>query len=258
MFKEKYIKKYTLSIYRKRRNRSLFCIGVVISLVVLFSIYYFIVRRGMLAGAEQQPKNALKVEETSIELYPVFCQVGSTNLFLSLPVEIFDVLGLGYHQASEANAFELMPLGEEIKLSKGEKIVLKKNNEINGLSYFIMFSRGRDTSPTSAADIAVTPNTWIRSPIDGRVTKIKTYYLYDKFEDFHVEIEPLGHPELRLVLIHLDDLDVKEGDIVKDKETLLGKVRDFGQKFESQIERHIPKECDHVHLQVNKHVEGED
>ena len=255
-----FIKKNSLSIYRKRRRRVFFCMLVVICLVVLFFIFYTSVttKSTTVALTDQQFETASNVEGVTVGLYPIFCRAESTNLALYLPVEIFDVLCMGYHQANSDKAFELVPSGTELKIAKDEKITLKNRDEVGELNYFVMTSRGRGTSLTSAVDVAVHPNTWIKSPVDGKITKIKTYQLDGKFKDFHIEIEPLGYPELRVVVIHLNDLDVVEGDTVKARETLLGKVRNFGQVFQSQIERHVPKECDHVHFQVNRYVEGED
>ncbi|HDP69837.1 MAG TPA: hypothetical protein ENN38_03390 [Actinobacteria bacterium] len=208
--------------------------------------------------ASHQQRMTPSIKKTTIELYPVFCKVDSENLPLWLPVEIFDVLGIGYHQASNAKTFKLSPCGKEVKISKDEMIEMKEKGDIEGLSYFVMDSRGRGTPPTSAVDIALKPNAWVKSPVTGRITTIKTYYLEGRYLDFHVEIEPTGRPELRVVLIHLDDLDVKEGDGVEAAKTLLGKVRSFEHAFKSQIERHIPKECVHVHVQVNRYERGVD
>jgi len=254
-FKLRYVKKSPLGVYRKRRRRAVFCLACTVGLLVVFLSFYFLYFIGGKTAAQSKVQSEVipDIDEKILELYPAFCSVGP-GVSMFLPVEIFNVLGIGYHQAESENAFNLIPLGEEAKVPSGEKIKLKGEKEIKGITYFVMNSRGRETSRTSAADIAVSPNAWIKSPVDGVVTKIKTYLLYGKYSDFHIEIEPSGHPELRVVLIHLDDLDVSEGDKVKAKETLLGKVRHFGDKLNSQIENYIPKKCDHVHLQVNKYL----
>ncbi len=254
-FKLRYVKKSPLSVYRKRRRRAFFYLACTACLFVVFLSFYFLYFIGGKTVAQSKIQSEIipDIDEKTIELYPAFCRVDS-GVSVFLPVEIFDVLGVGYHQAESVKAFNLIPLGEKIEVPSGEKIKLKGKKEIKGVTYFVMNSRGRGTSRTSAADIAVSPNAWIKSPVDGVVTKIKTYFLYGKYSDFHIEIEPSGHPELRVVLIHLDDMDVCEGAKVKAKETLLGKVRHFGDKFNSQIENYIPKKCDHVHLQVNKYL----
>jgi hypothetical protein len=51
----------------------------------------------------------------------------------------------------------------------------------------------------------------VLSPVNGVVTVVKTYDLYRKITDYHVEIQPDGYPDLRIAIIHIDDVRVGVG-----------------------------------------------
>lgn len=179
-----------------------------------------------------------------------FASVPSTSVKLAFPAEISRVIAVGFHEAENPKAYPLLPafqcLSSETS-SAVRGIVASSKRPV----FLILDSRNRKQLSNSAADVAVEPETVIKSPVDGEVTKVKTYYLYGKYLDYHVEIMPKGEPGVRAVLIHLIDVIVKEGDRVKRGETAIGKVHPLYDKINSQINRYIPRRCDHVHIQVN-------
>jgi hypothetical protein len=113
-----------------------------------------------------------------------------------------------------------------------------------------MESRGRGSAPTSAMDIALAPNSEVLSPVNGVVAVVKTYDLYRKVTDYHVEIEPDGYPNLRVAIIHIDDVRIKVGQRLERGETVIGVLRPLPQ-INSQINKYLPSVADHVHMQVN-------
>jgi len=199
----------------------------------------------------------------SLKGVPAFARVAGKDLLLYLPAEGKDVLAIGYHEAENPQTLSLEPIGYSLKNDNQSSqsprgTDLKSVPNDGNIPFTIMNTRGRRQSPTSAVDIAVKSKTMIRSPVDGIVTKIKPYYLYGRHQDFHLEIQPASHPELRIAIIHLDNLQVTLGSQVRKKETILGEVRSLTQYIQSQIDRYAPGNYGHTHLQVNPYIPGKE
>ncbi len=131
---------------------------------------------------------------------------------------------------------------------------LKVDNPINydkSKKAVIMKSRGRGTSFCSAVDIAAEKESVIFSPVTGKITKIKEYYLYNRYPDYHIEIRPDRAPEVRIVLIHIKNLNIKKGQRVIQGTTKLGIVRSLSNLINSQIIKYYGSNQEHLHIQVN-------
>jgi murein DD-endopeptidase MepM/ murein hydrolase activator NlpD len=169
------------------------------------------------------------------------------GLALHLPTE--RPIIVGFHEASTPEALEMGPTG---RLEENENTTkFEPPEEVEeGTDYLVMASRGRPRAATSAVDVVMHVNDPVLSPVSGTVTDVRTYHLYGAHEDYRIEIAPDDAPELRLVLIHLDELEVAEGDEVRAGETVLaGTARPF--PFSSQIDRYTePKRWPHVHIEV--------
>jgi biotin carboxyl carrier protein len=152
-----------------------------------------------------------------------------------------------YHEASYHDAMALHPLGRlrhdynVTKFSRREPVT-------PGPDYIVMSSRGRPTPATSAADVVMPRGTKVRAPVSGVVTKVKRYRLYGGYVDDEVEIRPDDAPDVRLAMIHLDDLEVHEGDEVSQGASVIGVPRIF--PFSSQTDLYIPGGNPHVHMEV--------
>src|SRR5204862_3962239 len=101
---------------------------------------------------------------------------------------------------------------------------------------------------TSAADIVMPAGTKVGAPVSGVVAKVRRYRLYGGYVDHEVEIRPDGAPDLRVAMIHLDDLAVHEGDEVSQGASVIGVPRIF--PFSSQTDLYIPGGNPHVHMEV--------
>jgi len=183
------------------------------------------------------------------EIYECFATAGNTGLSLSMPAKTGSVIAVGFHEAERKEAYAFNPVGDCFN-KETTSTVRGAVLESEKLTLFVMESRGRGTAATTAADIAMVPNANVYSPVDGVVTMVKTYDLYSKVTDYHIEIQPDGFPDLRVVLIHMDDIRVVEGQKVKRRETHIGKMRALPQ-INSQILKYLPERADHVHMQVN-------
>ena len=200
------------------------------------------------AGAAAQPQlaEAPDVEEREPKA-PTPPLATFEGLALHLPTE--RPIIVGFHEASTPEALEMGPTG---RLEENENTTkFEPPEEVDeGTDYLVMASRGRPRAATSAVDVVMHVNDPVRSPVSGTVTDVRTYHLYGAHEDYRIELAPHDAPDLRIVLIHLDDLEVAEGDEVRAGESVLaGTARPF--PFSSQIDRYTePKRWPHVHIEV--------
>ena len=177
------------------------------------------------------------------------------GLALHLPTE--RPIIVGFHEASTPEALEMGPTGRLTENQNTTKF--EPPAEVDeGAEYLVMASRGRPRAATSAVDVVMHTHDPVRSPVSGTVTDVRAYYLYGAHEDYRIELAPHDAPDLRIVLIHLDDLEVAEGDEVRAGETALaGTARPF--PFSSQIDRYTePKRWPHVHIEVKVADDDED
>jgi hypothetical protein len=88
--------------------------------------------------------------------------------------------------------------------------------------------------------------------VDGTVEAAEAFNLYGVYPDMRVAIIPDGRPDLRVVLLHLEDIRVAPGTRVKAGETMVGRVRPLSLYFQSDIgSDYTGDEGNHVHLQIN-------
>ncbi len=226
-------------------------LAISFSFILLLGVSWFVITKSGKAPNSEKIKRGL--EEKSVKGFPPLAKVAGTGIIIYLPSDASKTITIGYHEAENPKTFGLQPIGycvgnDNPKNMSKEIPVIKGN-----IPFFILNQRGRGTSATSAVDIVVEPGTEIRSPVDGEVTKIKHYFLYGKYEDFHLEIMPEEYPGLRVAIIHLENLRVKVGDKVKWGHTVLADIRPLYQ-IQSQIERYSGNKFGHIHLQVNPFV----
>lgn len=121
---------------------------------------------------------------------------------------------------------------------------------------FIRTYRAGNGGPRmSAIDCGAKEGTQVYSPVSGKVLLVKKYKLYDRYDDYQVHIQPTGHPNLDVVLIHLTDVTAKAGDEVTAGVTPLAKVRDvyalIGESMQLKSYTAVGDNGNHTHIQVN-------
>jgi len=114
-----------------------------------------------------------------------------------------------------------------------------------------LWRSGRAGEPDTAADIGANPGTDVYSPISGRILQARSYLLYGKHPDWEIHIRPDGHPELDLVLIHVEDVSVRAGDRVIAGVTRIARVRDLTKVMYLQLATYTLNGGAHVHIQLN-------
>ena len=183
----------------------------------------------------------------------VFATYGDLDLHLPTPRPIL----VGFHEASSPDALEMGPRGTVVENENTTKFEPPTVVDEGG-EYLVLSSRGRRQAATSAVDVIMHVDDPVRSPVDGTVTDVREYHLYGSHTDHRIEIRPEEYPDLRLVLIHMDDVEVEVGDeLVAGRTHLAGTARPF--PFGSQIDRYTePDRWPHVHIEVKYEDEDED
>lgn len=173
-----------------------------------------------------------------------FAAVG--DVVVSLPST--DVLLVGYHEASLPGVLAMRPIGTGASNSNTTRITLPPDDE-EGPAYHVMSSRGRVHPPTSAVDLVMRDDDPVLAPVDGVVTQVRPYQLYGAHPDTRIEIQPDADPDVRLVLIHVDDVHLQVGDRVTTGVTeLAGSANRF--PFASHVDRYLDERWPHVHMEV--------
>ncbi|MBW3662932.1 MAG: M23 family metallopeptidase [Actinobacteria bacterium] len=168
------------------------------------------------------------------------------RLTLVLPGE--EVLLVGYHEASFADAVALQPHGHGLANENTTKFTLPPPED--GPGYLVLSSRGRPQPATSAVDLVMHDDETVTSPVTGTVVLVEPYTLYGKYPDTRIEIAPEDAPHLRVVLIHVREVTVASGDRVEAGVSVLA-AGPNRFPFASHIDRYFPEDrWPHVHLEV--------
>lgn len=176
---------------------------------------------------------------------PVFARGGGVALHLASE----RVVAVAFHEASMDDAMTLRPTGFCIVCRNRTKFEPPPAIEPE-LEYLVLDSRGRSQAATSAADLVMPRGAEVLSPVSGTVVDVKRYRLYYRYPDVRLEIRPEEAPDRRVVVIHLEQVQLEKGQRVEASETTLGTVRRF--PFESQVDRYLRGKLPHVHMEVKR------
>lgn len=201
---------------------------------------------GTLGPASAAPSAAPSAAFSNAD-WPIFAEVQGLMLVVPNP----GVKAVAYHQASYPDALTLRPRGVLLRNYGGR--LFHPIPETPGPRYIVQPQRtGRSTDLTSAVDLVAPEHMDIYSPITGKVVFAKRYKLYGQYPDMQVEIVPADHQELRVVLIHLTDLQVHKGDEVSATLSVIGSPRVF--PFRSVVNDYVGGGDPHVHLEVKENA----
>ncbi len=178
--------------------------------------------------------------------YPVpFARV--EELVLLVPTT--DPIVVGFHEAATTDAIAMTPVGVLVA-NRNATRTEAPSDEQRGPPYLILHSRGRAAAATSAVDVVMRDDDPVRAPVSGVVTDIREVALSGRYPDLRVEIQPQDAPELRVIVIHVDEVTVGVGDPVVAGETMIaGTARRF--PFFSQIDGDTaPERWPHIHLEI--------
>ncbi len=123
---------------------------------------------------------------------------------------------------------------------------------------FIRCFRSTNAGPRmSAIDCGGPVGATVYAPVSGTVVRVKDYKLYNNeaYPDVQVHIQPEGRPDLDVVLIHLENAVVQEGDQVVGGVTPLAQIRDvyayIGDEMQLKDYTAAGDNGNHTHIQIN-------
>ena len=253
----------TEALRRKRqraavvRRRRLAVLGLVVAVLVT-SI------AGVAAARAQNRTAVAGLESTSAEAavrssygqpvqdrYPAFARVESKSLVL--PVSMSKATIVAYHSLDDELAVVLTPLGQRIDGSlttQGSAVAASSQEE--GVPYYVLDSKGRSGSGTTAVDIGAPAGTLVVSPVSGTIRSVKQYKLFGKYDDVQIDISPQGLSEVIVTLLLVAEPRINIGESVQAGKTVLGVVRSPVPELAERLSPLTGDEGAHVHLQVTE------
>jgi hypothetical protein len=105
----------------------------------------------------------------------------------------------------------------------------------------------------TSVDVGALAGCAVYAPVSGTVVKVREYSLYDLINDYEVHIQIPGHPELDVVLLHIDNLRIQPGDTVIAGVTQIATVRDIAVAVDNNLANFTAAgdPGNHAHVQVN-------
>lgn len=176
------------------------------------------------------------------------------------PIAQEDITGVLFHQASYDTALVMtteLPEADVEKISV-EHPVRVNNEQVDGdwvdADALHLYRTTDVTAMDTSLDVGAKAGSTVYAPVTGTVVLVKDYDLYGYVPDIEVHIQPEGHPELDLVMIHQSDTKVKKGDKVAGGVTPVSSVRDIAKDLTDIQLSFFTAEDDpgnHSHIQVN-------
>lgn len=158
-------------------------------------------------------------------------------------------VAVGFHEAATHRAKPLRPIGQMATNRNGTRFT-SVGDTMAGRSYAVLHSRGRAAEPTSAIDVAMRDDDPVLAPVSGRVVSVLPYLLEGRYDDLRIAIQPDAAPQLRVIVIHVDDVVVEPGDRVSAGETVVAATARRLPFFSQIDELTAPDRWPHVHIEV--------
>ncbi|MEX0992022.1 MAG: M23 family metallopeptidase [Actinomycetota bacterium] len=171
---------------------------------------------------------------------------------LVLMVPVLEPTAVAFHQAYYGDALDMHPLGSVER--NANRTEFQAPSPTPGPTYIVQSSRGRGTGPTTAVDIVIPKQSMVTAPVDGTIVAAKRYKLYGQYPDWRVEIRPTDRPDLRVIIIHLDEVQVRRGDEVSATLSPIGRPRVL--PFHSAVNDYVPGGDPHVHIEVKNQAKA--
>jgi len=197
---------------------------------------------------------------TNADPTPLFASYRSLHLYLPVPNQ--SLTEIAYHQASGDKALHLESLLPDADMTRaaenhgtGRKTSDTEDSpgpDLLAGEVLRMWRSNRTGPPDNAVDVGAQPGTYVFAPVTGKVVAVRPYKLYGQHDDYEVHIQPNGWDDVDLVLIHVEDVCVQEGDEVIGGCTKIAEVRRLSDKVVPQIAAYTADGGDHVHVQLNK------
>ncbi len=189
---------------------------------------------------------------------PLVAQYGS--VLIHLPVTTKDLTEVAFHQASYAWALvmETQLASADAEAAYNRKGTARTADQPTGNAYMDgpalhLWRSSATTEMDTSVDCGAAIGKTVYAPVTGTVVLIAEYNLFETLMDYEIHIQPTGHPELDVVVLHTTDPKVKAGDKVKGGATPISVIRDITAVSGLQLEPYTAGDdpgC-HAHVQVN-------
>ena len=196
-------------------------------------------RRGQPAAAEKSDPDAWRRN--------VIATWGDVEIVQPSP----KVRMIGFHEGG-SRADDVRPGATPHRDLGAEPVASERRRD--DLPSMVLPDRGRGTGAASAIDIALPDGQPFYAPITGTVTAANEYTLYGKHPDTIITIQPDGHPEVMMEILHVEGVQVEVGDRVVAGRTVLAASANK-LPFGSQIDRFVTergKALPHVHVEMQR------
>ena len=184
------------------------------------------------------------------------------DLLIHSPIVPRDITEIEFHQASYDTSLPLTPLvtivdAQTVADNHGTTHIPYQDQPTGdkpmvaqAVSTWRLDSYGAEMT---AVDVGTKAGTVAYAPVTGTVVKIKTYSLFGLIDDYELHIQNPDHPELDVVVLHIDNLKVKVGDKVFGGCTPIATVRNIGDVVDNNLVNFTkqPDPGNHCHVQVN-------
>jgi hypothetical protein len=216
--------------------------------------------------------SALATMEIPAAPTPVFASLRAERL--RLPVPASAVTALVFHQSSYRDTVPLSALvasgsparaREAVKAARatlkagGEATVAATpedaSEDSDGVWTGYALQLWRSSSggkQDTAVDCGAAAGTAVFSPVDGTVMQIRPYKLYKKYADYEIHIKPDAWDDLDVIVLHVTDPAIAEGERVVGGTTRIASVRDLASVVSGlQLRNYTLDGGNHTHIQVN-------
>jgi biotin carboxyl carrier protein len=188
---------------------------------------------------------------------------------LLLPVRPADITAVVFHQSSYNDSYQMKPL-IAIRSAASAKAAVdaqraggpaawpraQSDEDAGGVwtgSGLQLWRSGVGGRTDSAFDCGAKPGTPVIAPVTGTVMRIRPYKLYGRVDDFEFHLRPDGFNDVDVVVLHVTNPCVAEGDRVVAGVTQIAQVRKLtGLISGLQLRSYTVEGGDHTHVQVNK------
>ena len=176
------------------------------------------------------------------------------------PIVQKQLTGVLFHQASFNTALKLtteLPEANPEAVSVDHPVRVnhkqKKGDWVDADALHLY--RTQDTTEMDTSiDVGAKVGTTVFAPVTGTVVLVQNYDLYGEVPDISIHIQPEGHPDLDVVLLHQSDPQVKAGDKVEGGMTPISSIRDIAKDLTDVQLGFFTAPDDpgnHSHVQVN-------
>lgn len=169
-----------------------------------------------------------------------------------------DMTGVLFHQASYSG---LNPVKTKLPTANATKALKKHSLKVNAdqsnlkgwadAEALHLYRQGNTQPMNTAIDIGGKAGCNVYAPVTGTVTLVKKYKLYGKTKDYRIHIQPDGHPEYDVVVLHSKKPCVKAGDHVEAGITRIATMRKISSSLNGiQLGDYTKEGGNHSHIQI--------